>query len=123
MTEHQILSAIRNSNDSLSYVDLLNYGRTDEKYDPHADTLRIRHLISSGLLSGKTEAYSILSLTPSGNQRLDDLNHQADEKRRDRAYAERREDRALKVGLISGLISAIVSVGLSALVNILFNLH
>ena len=82
MTELQILSAIRNNGGHMNYLDLMNLGITDPNWMPNADRQRIRQLIDSKVLSGKTEAYGSITFGEAGFLRYQDLILQQDAERK-----------------------------------------
>ena len=82
MTEFQILSAVHNSGNTISYVDLLNQGLTDPRPDPCSDKLRIEELIAKGCLSGNLRAGERISLTAPGIALLDQLDQAVEEQKK-----------------------------------------
>ena len=73
MTELQILNAVKNNGGSIDFSALLNLGKTDHFWEPAADQQMIEKLISRKVLSGKAEAYSMISFGKEGLLRLRDL--------------------------------------------------
>ena len=121
MTNLQILTAVKNHNGCIGFVDLLNCGLTEPCHDPNADKRRIKDLIKEGYLSGKTDAFSNIVLEDKGRIFLQDA-YYSSEKEKQIAYDSANESakkyrQELKVSAISAIISAIVSAIIASLVN------
>ena len=79
MTELQILNAVKNNGGSIDFVELLNMGKTDSSLDSFADKRLIEKLIKSEVLSGRTEAYALITFGKEGHLRLSDLQQSAND--------------------------------------------
>ena len=79
MTELQILNAVKNNGGSIDFIELLNMGKTDSSLDSIADKRLIEKLIKSEVLSGRTEAYALITFGKDGNLRLRDLQQSAND--------------------------------------------
>lgn len=79
MTELQILNAVKNNGGSIDFVELLNMGKTDSSLDSFADKRLIEKLIKSEVLSGRTEAYALITFGKEGHLRLRDLQQSAND--------------------------------------------
>lgn len=112
MTELQILSAIKNNNGNINYVDLLNLGLTDSIRDPLADRDLIRQLIRTNVLSGSAEAHGTIAFGKNGRLRLRELEKNAEDaiKHAKDHAEERRNDKRhdWTVALVSVAIGAIL---------------
>jgi len=116
MTDLQILTAVKNNNGTISYIDLLNLNLSDAYRDPSADKARIDQMIKDGFLEGRTDAYCQISITKPGRLRLQNayyLEEQnkkiADEAAKSKAEQER-QNRFLRFTTIISLAIAIISV-------------
>lgn len=121
MTELQILTAVKNHNGCIGFVELLNCGLSEPCHDPNADSKRIKDLIAGGYLSGKAEAYSNIILENKGRVFLQDAYYANENEKQianDRANESAKKYRQeLKVSALSAIISAIVSAVIAFLIN------
>lgn len=96
MNDFQILTAIRNSGGSIDFTKLMDVGLADPVFDPKSDKQRIQYLISQECITGKTKAYSRISMLPKGTVLLDSLNQQhenADKQAKEDTLKERKQVR------------------------------
>ena len=122
MTELQILTAIKNSGNSIRFTDLLNQGLTDPKPDPNSDKLRLEYLLSENYISGKMGAYERLSLTPKGIAHLDQLQQELQKQDDDRSYAAAQTRKQKNFDLISSLVGAVLGAIMTLVIEYLLPL-
>ena len=119
MTELQILNAVNNNGGSIDYVGLLNLGLTDPVCSSVADKRLIEKMIQGQILSGKTEAYSLITFGRDGRLRLRELQQSADnltdkmayeqsEKNADRRFQSSQTIFGIVIGSILTLIAEII---------------
>ena len=116
MTELQILNAVNNNGGSIDYVGLLNLGLTDPVRSSVADKRLIEKMIKDQILSGKTEAYSLITFGRDGRLRLRELQQSADNLTDKMAYeqSEKNADRRFQAsqtifGIVIGSILTLIA--------------
>lgn len=122
MTELQILNAVKNNGGSIDFTELLNMGKTDSSLDSIADKRLIEKLIKSEVLSGRTEAYALITFGKEGHLRLRDLqqsandlaDHMADEQ--SEKYADKRFQTSQTIlGIVIGsLFTLLIEIVINA---------
>lgn len=124
MTELQILTAVKNHNGTIDYVELLNLNLTEPNRDPIADKERIEQMIKDGLLSGSVGANSSIHISKHGRRFLQDAYYanESENKAANEKANETRKNywRNLKVTILGALISALVGFLFNALAFFLF---
>ena len=115
MTDIQILTAVKNNNGSIKYVDLLNLNLSDAYRDPSADKCRINKLIGDKYLKGNTEAHGTISITDNGrlflqdSYYLEEQNKKLDENASNEKAREKRHDWWVAlIGAVVGSLSGII---------------
>lgn len=111
MTELQILSAVKNNGDRISFTKLLSLNCCDpEPYASH-DKALIKSLISAGYLRGGVRAYATISMTDEGRKYLaqliseEDLATQAKEElSKQKAQEEEQQRFENKLAILNALI-------------------
>lgn len=96
MTELQILNAVKNNGGSIDFVELLNFGKVNQSWEPVADQKLIEELIGNKVLSGKSEAYSLISFGEKGLLRLRDLQQTENEYNQKISYETAKDSRQRK---------------------------
>jgi hypothetical protein len=124
MTELQILTAVKNNNGTIGFVDLLNLSLTDPHPDPIADEDRIKQMIKDGLLTGEAGAYSQIHISKYGRRFLQDSCYASEEEQKaaDKRSQEASDNhrRNLKTTILGALISALAGFLFNALAFYLF---
>ena len=121
MTEFQILTAVRNSHGPIDYVQLLNLGKTETNWDPVADEVLIKKLLTAKLLNGEAKAYSVITLSDRGTLRLLELQQQIKDakKNADNEAKQRRDDKRhdWAIAIVGTLLGAVLGVLCTLLVQ------
>lgn len=122
MTEIQILSAIENNGGCIDYVELLNIGKADPKWEPEVDRELVEVLLQAGTIKGKAEAFGAIAFGRCGRLRLRELEEHEDNVRKQRAgdKADKRMDK--KFQLFLTLIGPVVTIIVEYLVRHVFKL-
>lgn len=109
MTELQILTAVRNNKGPISYATLLGLNLAEPTPDSVSDKALITSLIEQKYLTGRTAAYSTISITEKGRLRLNHLNDI--EKLKQKQEKLRQEDRkhGWYIAIFTSICSALLS--------------
>lgn len=120
MTELQILNAVKNNGGSIGYIDLMNMGSMDAEWDSIADKELVETLIKNDILSGKMEAYSLITFGSNGRSRLRKINSDADEasKREADIAAEKAQNK--KSQFRHDLKISIITLAITEILHLLF---
>ena len=103
LTELQILSAIKNNGNSIEFTSLMNLSLSDPEVDLRLTKSKITKLKDDGYIKGNLDAYSSISLTESGNLRLEHLKNRAaneTEEKRQKAFDKKTAIISLAIGVI-----------------------
>ena len=124
MTNLQILTAVKNNNGTIGFVDLLNLSLAEPNRDPIADEDRIKQMIKDGLLTGEVGAYSQIHISKYGRRFLQDSCYASEEEQKaaDKISQEACDNhrRNLKTTILGALISALAGFLFNALAFYLF---
>lgn len=124
MTNLQILTAVKNNNGTIGFVDLLNLSLAEPNRDPIADEDRIKQMIKDGLLTGEVGAYSQIHISKYGRRFLQDscYANEEEQKTADKTSQEASDNhrRNLKTTILGALISALAGFLFNALAFYLF---
>lgn len=114
MTELQILSAIKNNGGSIEFTSLLNLNMTDTKRDILADKARIKQMIEKGLLEGKADAFSYVSISDRGRLYLQNAQYLEEQQQKLANYTAQNEAKKNRhdwyIAIISGLIAGLIGI-------------
>lgn len=121
MTELQILNAVKNSGGSIGFVELLNMGKTDSSLDSFADKRLIEKLIESEVLSGRTEAYALITFGKDGHLRLRDLQQSANDLADHMAYEQSEKHADKRFQTSQTILGIVIGSLFTLLIEIVIN--
>lgn len=120
MTELQILNIVKNSKGSIGFYEILNFGKTDNVWEPATDQALLEKLIKTKTLSSSAGATPMVYMNDSSRLRLKELQQEADsineQIANDRAKENRQRKHDFRMAFLTAALTTVSTVATQLLI-------